>query len=192
VDGTRNKAGTITHFVELPTLIEGRTMKVAYLVTSLGQETVILGYPWLKKENPNIDWDKKTLNWRKVPFHLKTIVPLKNDELVISFIEGTLTDQAREDWMKTRMSYSQLFALEEEKAKYRPKEEIVPKEFHRFLNTVFTERPLGQLPPRRSCDHKIIMKPGYIPKRGVIYRQGPEHDKAVAEFVKEHLEKGFI
>lgn len=35
-----------------------------------------------------------------------------------------------------RMSHSQLFALEEEKKKIRFKEEIVPKEFHKYLDTI--------------------------------------------------------
>jgi len=38
--------------------------------------------------------------------------------------------------MKTQMSHSQLFALEEEKKKIKPKEEIVPIEFHKYLDTV--------------------------------------------------------
>ena len=79
------------------------------------------------------------------------------------YIKGTLTDQAREDWMKTHMSHSQLFALEEEKVKIKLKEEIVPKEFHRFLNTFFSERPVGKLPPRTKYDHQIDLKPGFEP-----------------------------
>jgi hypothetical protein len=90
-----------------------------------------------------------------------------------------MTQEAREDWMKTRMSHSQLFALEEEKKKERPKEEIVPKEFWKYLDTVFSEREVGTLPPRSNYDHKIEMKPNYEPQRGAIYRQGPQHDAAL-------------
>jgi hypothetical protein len=81
-----------------------------------------------------------------------------------------MTKETREDWMKTRMSHSQLFALEEEKKKERP------KEFWKYLDTVFSEREVGTLPPRSNYDHKIEMKPGYEPQRGAIYRQGPQHD----------------
>ena len=132
VDGTENQAGDITTHVDVPVEIKGRIKRIPLLVTSLGQETVMLGYPWLKKENPNIDWEKQILewrNWRKkdISIQLKISTPTENQELVISYIKGTLTDQAREDWMKTHMYHSQLFALEEEKAKIKPKEEIVPK-----------------------------------------------------------------
>ena len=145
----------------------------------------MLGYLWLKKENLNIDWEKQTLEWRKTDTFIQLKIPTQteNQELVISYIKGTLTDQVREDWMKTRMSHSQLFTLEEEKAKIKPKEEIVPKEFHRFLNTVFSERPVGKLPPRMKYDHRIDLKPGFEPMRGAIYRQGPVHDKALRDFL---------
>jgi hypothetical protein len=115
-----------------------------------------------------------------------------NTSLIISVIKGSMTKEAREDWMKTRMSHSQLFALEEEKKKERPKEEIGPKEFWKYLDTVFSEREVGKLPPRSSYDHKIEMKPGYEPQRGTLYRQSPQHDEALREFLDEHLAKGFI
>ena len=96
---TKNQAGDITTHVDVPVEIKGRIKRISLLVTSLGRETVMLGYPWLKKENPNIDWEKQTLEWRKkdISIQLKVPTPTENQELVISYIKGTLTDQARED-----------------------------------------------------------------------------------------------
>ena len=89
---------------------------------------------------------------------------------MISYIQQELTDETREEWVKSRMSHSQLFALKEEKTKkVKTVEEIVPKEFHEFLPTVFSEREPGKLPPRSAYDHKIDLKPNFIPKRGNIY-----------------------
>ena len=180
--------------MDVPIEVKGRIKQILLLVTSLGRETVMLGYLWLKKENLNIDWEKQTLEWRKKETSIRLMIPTipENQELVISYIKGSLTDEAREEWMKTQMSHSQLFALEEEKAKFKPKEEIFPKEFHKFLNTVFSERPVGKLPPRSKYDHAIELKPGFEPMRGAIYRQGPVHDKALKDFLNENLEKGFI
>lgn len=94
---------------------------------------------------------------------------ITDNSLVISAITGKLTDETRETWMKTRMSHSELFALEGEKKKKRPKEEIIPVKFHKYLDTVFSEREVGKLPPRTKYDHKIDLKPGFEPKRGVLY-----------------------
>ena len=65
VDGTPNKQGTITQYVELYLTIHKRKRKQRLLVTGLGRQQIILGYPWLKEMNPLIDWEKGTLEWRK-------------------------------------------------------------------------------------------------------------------------------
>ena len=65
VDGTPNKRGTITQYVELELEIHKRKNKHKFLVTGLGSQQIILGFPWLKEMNPLIDWQKGTLEWRK-------------------------------------------------------------------------------------------------------------------------------
>ena len=45
--------------------IHGKTCKERFLVTGLGQQKIILGFPWLTKTNPIIDWQKGTLEWRE-------------------------------------------------------------------------------------------------------------------------------
>jgi hypothetical protein len=35
-----------------------------FYVTMLGDQDLILGLPWLEKQNPMIDWAKKTLEFR--------------------------------------------------------------------------------------------------------------------------------
>ena len=56
VDGMENKKGKITSFVDLKLTINGQTNGTWLLVTGLGKQRVILGFPWLNKHNPIIDW----------------------------------------------------------------------------------------------------------------------------------------
>ena len=65
VDGTLNKRGTIRQYVDLNIEIHGKTCKERFLVTGLGRQKIILGFPWLTKTNPIIDWQKGTLEWRE-------------------------------------------------------------------------------------------------------------------------------
>jgi len=65
VDGTPNKRGTIRHKIHLDLKIGERTKKTTLYVTGLGKQKVILGQPWLKRDNPNINWKKGTLTWRE-------------------------------------------------------------------------------------------------------------------------------
>ena len=64
VDGTPNKRGTITKYVNLKMKINGRVKTTNLLVTGLGKQKIILGYPWFKNENPDINWTERTLTWR--------------------------------------------------------------------------------------------------------------------------------
>ena len=65
VDGTENEGGHIREYAQVEMKIQDQSCESRLLVTSLGQETVILGYPWLRQENPDINWKSQTLTWRK-------------------------------------------------------------------------------------------------------------------------------
>ena len=63
VDGTENKKGEITSFVNLDLIINGRTKRTRLLVTGLGRQKIILGFPWLREQNPNINWQTGEFKW---------------------------------------------------------------------------------------------------------------------------------
>ena len=65
VDGTPNKRGTIMEYTWLDLMISGCTWPHNLFVTGLGKQKIILGYPWFKQNNPEIDWEKCTLTWWK-------------------------------------------------------------------------------------------------------------------------------
>ena len=65
MDGTPNKQGMITKYTWLDLTINGRTQHHNLFITGLGKQKIILGYPWFKQNNPEIDWEKCTLTWRK-------------------------------------------------------------------------------------------------------------------------------
>ena len=66
VDGTLNKTGTITSYVDLAVKIDGRIMDVQLLVTRLGNQKIILGFPWLNEHNPDINWKTGEFKWRSL------------------------------------------------------------------------------------------------------------------------------
>ena len=65
VDGTVNKKGTIKNYVDLEFEIDSRKFKERFYVTGLGRQKIILGFPWLKKYNPTIDWKTGKIQWKK-------------------------------------------------------------------------------------------------------------------------------
>jgi hypothetical protein len=64
MDGTLNKAGTITHYVNVTLEISKWKRNKKLFVMKLSKQRIILRTPWLKKENPNINWKLGTINWR--------------------------------------------------------------------------------------------------------------------------------
>jgi hypothetical protein len=62
VDGTEKNRGRITLFVDLSMTINRQTMDTRLLVTGLGKQKVILGYPWLAQD---INWTTGKFKWRK-------------------------------------------------------------------------------------------------------------------------------
>jgi Retroviral aspartyl protease len=64
VDGTENKQGTIRYYTDLDLHVNGKTHMERFLITGLGNQKVILGLPWLRKHNPEINWTEGTLLWR--------------------------------------------------------------------------------------------------------------------------------
>jgi len=39
-------------------------MKIKLMIVDLGKPRIILEILWLKRYNPTIDWEKKTLKWK--------------------------------------------------------------------------------------------------------------------------------
>ncbi|KAG2054958.1 hypothetical protein BDR06DRAFT_883227, partial [Suillus hirtellus] len=61
MDGMLNKNGRITQYCNLSFLVCRIPMQTRFLITSLEGEDTILGMSWLKKENPDIDWDNQEI-----------------------------------------------------------------------------------------------------------------------------------
>ena len=64
IDGTYNESRAITEKCLINFKINNKTMTEWFYVTTLGDQNLILGLPWLEKHNPNIDWKEKTLEFR--------------------------------------------------------------------------------------------------------------------------------
>jgi hypothetical protein len=68
VDGTENKQGTINAYINLEFSLGERKFKEWFYVTGLGKQKIILGFPWLHKYNPIIDWKKGEVTFK--PFQI--------------------------------------------------------------------------------------------------------------------------
>ena len=70
VDGTLNKAGSLKHCVDLHTRTGDKRTTLQYFLTDLGENQVILGYPWFASAQPRIDWAKGWIDYDQLPIVL--------------------------------------------------------------------------------------------------------------------------
>jgi hypothetical protein len=66
VDGTANKQGAIDSYCWLKVKLAGREENMKFYLTNIGKERFILGYPFLRTFNPEINWEKGELKAGKV------------------------------------------------------------------------------------------------------------------------------
>ena len=95
-------------------------------------------------------------------------------------------------WINTKMtSATNLAAAANSKKPELTPEEIIPKEYHEFLN-VFDEEKANRFPEPQPYNHKIKMKSGFQPKAFKGYNLTPEEQIKLDKFLKENLDKGYI
>jgi Retroviral aspartyl protease len=64
VDRTEKKRGTINAYVNLEFKLGDQKFNKCFYVTGLEKQRIILGFPWLHKYNPIIDWKKGEITFK--------------------------------------------------------------------------------------------------------------------------------
>ena len=75
VDRTHNQDSTISHFTDLQVRTGTETKTLRFLITNLGRDEVILGYPWLTAFEPVIHWKDATLDKKCQPVIISSVKP---------------------------------------------------------------------------------------------------------------------
>jgi hypothetical protein len=72
VDGTANEAGAIREVVDLILRFRNHSERALFAVTSLGKQKMLLGYPWLRDHNPEVNWQTQEVIMTRCPPHCHT------------------------------------------------------------------------------------------------------------------------
>jgi hypothetical protein len=75
IDNTSNKSGMITHFLDLNVQTNGINKEMRFLVTDIGHEEILLGYPWLATFEPKFQWRSAVIDERVLPILISSINP---------------------------------------------------------------------------------------------------------------------
>ncbi len=194
VDGTHNQDGAISHFTDLQMHTGTKTKTLRFLITNLGKDEVILGYPWLTAFEPMIHWKDATLDKECQPVVISSIKP-EEAQLGATTTEEeweTLnTEEGPDAILRKTTTASELAQKAMDKTK-KTFEQMVPEEYRRHART-FNEKESHRFPPERPWDHAIELLPD-APKSFdcKIYPMARGEEDSLWEFIKEQLEKGYI
>jgi len=196
VDGTLNYVGPIVDTVEVEIFFKGHKERMLIDVIGGQKWSVILGMPWLRCYNPEIDWKTGEVKMTRCP-----------DECGKKWKTGRQTkpgwkkQEEREEKKKRRPAIEEIKMIEriieekedeeEDLMELRATDEIVPQRFHKYLK-VFEKKDLERMPTRKAWDHAIDLREGFVLKKGKIYPLSRVEREEVQEFVKDQLRKGYI
>ena len=86
---------------------------------------------------------------------------------------------------------TKLAIKENSKKEERTDKQLVPQEFHEYLD-IFSKEKAHRFPELRPWDHKIKIKEGFKLKSFKNYNLTPAEQLELDKFLKENLEKGYI
>jgi hypothetical protein len=180
-----------------------------------------LGLPWLEKHNPIIDWKEKTLEFwdskqDKIKASLRSAyqridraaMPDWDHDLVVRYLSSHKGSETMDQWWKDylfedigswsedefdQVTIRRYTPAQQMEHKYHQTEEVqmLPPEYAPWKD-VFEKKASEWFPESRSWDHQIEVNEDFIPKRGKIYPLSPKQQNTLDEWIKEHLEKGYI
>ncbi len=93
IDNTANQAGEITHYIVLEVQTRGIRKAIQFLVTNIGNEDIILGYPWMAAFEPQFTWKNGVISEKELPIILRSVNPfIPGKDPIIARMKGTEED----------------------------------------------------------------------------------------------------
>jgi hypothetical protein len=88
INNTTNKSGMITHYLDLDVCTNGIHKEMRFLVTDIGHEEVLLGYPWLATFEPKFNWRSVVVDEHILPIIISSINPhiIRNQPIIAAVL----------------------------------------------------------------------------------------------------------
>ena len=190
VDGMLNYVGPIVDTVEVEIFFKGHKEQMSIDVIGGQKWSVILGMPWLRRYNPEIDWKTGEVKMTRCPDECgkkwKTGRQMKPGWKKQEEREGKKERRRptiEEEKMIARI-VEEKENEEEDLIELRVTEEMVPRRFYKYLK-VFKKKDSERMPTRKTWDHAIDLREGFVLKKDKIYPLLRVEREKVQEFVKD-------
>jgi len=135
-DGTTNKSGSVTEVVRMNITIGDHQELIQLSVTNLSNHNLFLGYDWLQKHNPSINWRDSSISLQNCrQWYRKVYIPKEPEEIEDEDIEEEMIEEGEkvlfinleeEAWRREELNIrSRSESMEEDK-------KDIPKEYQDF------------------------------------------------------------
>jgi hypothetical protein len=168
-DGTISGSKPITDFVKVKMEINSHQENIDAVITQLDSVDIFVGYDWLTKYNPTINWENGTIKFNRCPpecrtHHQDISLPIHLRQI------KTETDD---------------IDLEKETDNTNP--EDLP-DYIRPFNHLFNKKNFDQLPKQTEWDHQINLTedtPSEISSK--VYNMTPREKEELNKFLDENI-----
>ena len=198
----------IHHQVKLHLRIDGRNTTQNLSMLNLGKwNNIILGYPWLTKNNLRIDWTTGEVHMIGTPILQHNEPEMIERRYLLQYLGAVERDKseyaaqiyAQQRNMATlrqvlgkshphirKLTLSTVLAQAAEKV-----EQKLSLQYAEYTK-VFDEPKDRKLPPQWPFNHAINLKETFTPKVAQTYPMNPKEIEACKEFIDKHLKSGKI
>src|SRR5260221_2701066 len=196
VDGSPHRQGSITEYTDLILKVGSQRRKQRFYLATLGQDRAILGFPFLQKFNPTLDWSNATIKGVKT-------VEIETESKEASLLRVLLLqNEARKKCGEPqegerlyctirRVSFAQQWASAADN-KEKMTSSTIPEEYQRHWK-VFDEECAKRFPPSRKENMSIKFLPNA--PEGIdckVYPLNQHELETLRKYLSEELAKGFI
>ena len=167
-----------------------------FLITDIGREDVLLGYPWLAAYEPCFSWKHGTIDEGNLLVVLKTIQPTDRRDILTHYLStetwntivAQLGEESHHGSPVIRSAAVELAVA----AGQQTMKIVILDEYQQFV-ALFSKEESQHFPPRCKCDHAIVFKPGVPDSINCkVYPMTQAEDTALDKFIDDQLEKGYI
>jgi hypothetical protein len=135
---------------------------------------VVLGMPWFKKHNPEV-------NWKEEKMTLRCSAP------AITFVSAAAFKRSVK---ATHGEYFTLHLQHNVARTLQPSE--LPEDYHDYADVFDKEKAVALPPQRPGVDHAIPVQEGKTPPFGPIYGMNEKEAEALRQYIKDNLSTGRI
>ena len=165
IDGTNNQAGMLTQYVDLSVRTGTREEVMRFLITSLGNEDLILGYLWLSMFEPRFNWTNGVIDTAYLPVVIRSLdwktlkirptIATTQDDVLMSRIHRAY---AYEELAQESHAWAKISTELAQKAGQYMTKVAIPTHYQQY-SKVFDEKASHRLPKHQPWDHAIELKP---------------------------------